>query len=145
MVEDGIRKHSSALRARTLAAESLLVLAISKRDDADTFVSSEPLNDLAQLEYEDELALARSTPRIRIAFDEKKKQVLFETWPALTGASYSLLDQLRSEYEQAKQAKRAPENYPFINSHQLAQRLNIDETCSTRFVSDVTIVFETAH
>lgn len=127
VVEDGIQKNASALRARTLPAGSLLVLAVSRRDDADTFVPPKPLKDPAQQEFEHELAAARSRPSIRIAFDEKKKQVLFNTWPSLSGASYSLLDQLRIEYEQSKQAGLAPENYPFVDSHELAQRLEIDE------------------
>jgi hypothetical protein len=127
VVEDGIRKNASALRAQTLPAGSLLVLAVSRRDDVDPFVSSKPLKDPAQQEFEDELAAALSRPSIRIAFDEKKKQVLFNAWPPLSGASYSLLDQLRIEYEQSKQAGLAPENYPFVDSHKLAQRLEIDE------------------
>ena len=70
--------------------------------------------------------LARQ-PGIRIAFDEKKKQVLFKAWPPLGGASYSLLDQLPTEYAQSKHAGLAPENYPFVDGHKLAQRLEIDE------------------
>jgi 7-cyano-7-deazaguanine synthase in queuosine biosynthesis len=127
VVEDGIRKNASALRARTLPAGSLLVLAVSRRDNVDTFVSSKPLKDPAQQEFEDELATVRSRPIIRIAFDEKKKQVLFNAWPPVRGAGYSLLDQLRIEYVQSKQAGLAPENYPFVDSHKLAQRLGIDE------------------
>ena len=53
----------------------------------------------------------------------------------VNGASYSLLDQLRSEYEQAKQAKKAPGNYPFINSHELAQRLDVEEPTVRRQIS----------
>jgi hypothetical protein len=30
---------------------------------------------------------------------------------------------MRPEYEQGKQAGLAPENYPFVDSHKLAQRL----------------------
>jgi 7-cyano-7-deazaguanine synthase in queuosine biosynthesis len=127
VVEDGIRKNASALRARTLPPGSLLVLTVSRRDDVDTFVSSKPLKDPAQQEFEEELAAALSRPSIRIAFDEKKKQVLFKAWPPLGGASYSLLEQLRIEYEQSKQAGLAPENYPFVDSHKLAKRLEIDE------------------
>jgi len=135
VVEDGIQKNASALRAQTLPAGSLLVLAVSKRDDVDSFVSSKPLKDPAQQEFEDELAAARSRPSIRIAFDEKKKQVLFNVWPPLQGASYSLLDQLRPEYEKAKQTGLAPENYPFISSPQLAQRLDIEEPTVRRRIS----------
>src|SRR5205823_5827253 len=135
VVEDGIRKNASALRERTLPAGSLLVLAVSRRDDVDTFVSSRPLKDPAQQEFEEELAAARSRPSIRIAFDERKKQVLFEAWPPLRGASYSLLDQLRPEYERAKEAGLAPENYPFVSSPQLAHRLAIDEPTVRRRIS----------
>jgi hypothetical protein len=135
VVEDGIRKNASALRARTLPAGSLLVLAVSRRDDVDTFVSSKPLKDPAQQEFEEELAAALSRPSIRIAFDERKKQVLFEAWPPLRGASYSLLDQLRPDYERAKEARLAPENYPFVSSHQLAYRLAIDEPTVRRRIS----------
>jgi hypothetical protein len=39
VVEDGVRKNASALRARTLPMGSLLVLAVSRRDNVDTFVS----------------------------------------------------------------------------------------------------------
>jgi 7-cyano-7-deazaguanine synthase in queuosine biosynthesis len=135
VVDQAIQKNASALRAQTLPAASLLVMVVSKRADLKTFALANPRNDLAQLEYEEELALAQSKPSIRIAFDEKKKRVLFGPWPPLSGAIYSLLDQLRSEYEQAKQAKKAPENYPFIDSHQLAQRLNIDEPTVRRRIS----------
>ncbi len=135
VVEKGIQDNASALRAQTLPAGSLLVLAVSKRDDADTFASSKPLKDPAQQEFEDELAAARSRPSIRIAFDEKKRQVLFEAWPPLRGANYSLLDQLRIEYERAKEAGLAPENYPFVSSHHLADRLAIDEPTVRRRIS----------
>jgi hypothetical protein len=132
VVEDGIRKNAPALRAQTLPAESLLVLAVSRRGDANTFVSSGPLKDIAQQEFEDELAAARSRPNIRIAFDEGAKEVLFEAWPPLRGASYSLLDQLRPEYEEAKRAGLAPEHYPFVDNHKLAHRLEVDESTVRR-------------
>jgi 7-cyano-7-deazaguanine synthase in queuosine biosynthesis len=135
VIEDGIRKNASALRAQTLPPGSLLVLAVSRRADADTLVPSRPLKDIAQQEFEDELAAARSRPSIRIAFDERKKQVLFEAWPSLGGANYSLLDQLRPEYEQAKRAGLAPENYPLVDSHKLAQRLEVDEPTVRRRIS----------
>jgi hypothetical protein len=135
VIEDGIRINASALRAQTLPAGSLLVLAVSRRADADTFVPSRPLKDIAQQEFEDELAAARSRSSIRIAFDETKKQVLFEAWPSLGGANYALLDQLRPEYEQAKRAGLAPENYPLVASHKLAERLDVDEPTVRRRIS----------
>jgi 7-cyano-7-deazaguanine synthase in queuosine biosynthesis len=135
VVEDGIRKNAPELRAQTLPAGSLLVLAISRRGDIDAFVSSEPLKDIAEQEFEDELAAARSRRNIRIAFDEGAKEVLFEAWPPLRGASYSLLQELRPEYEKAKQAGLAPENYPFVNSARLAERLDIDEPSLRRRIS----------
>ena len=91
VVEDGIQKNASALRAQTIPAGSLLVLAVSNRDDVDLFVSSKPLEDPAQQEYEDELAVVRSRPSIRIAFDEKKKQVLFNVWPPMLAAGWTVL------------------------------------------------------
>ena len=135
VLEDSIRKNASALRARTLPAASLLVIAVSKREDAHTFVSSEPLKDSAQQEFEDELRAEHATSSIRMAFDENKNQVLFEAWPPLGGASYSLLHGLHREYEKAKQAGLAPENYPFVNSHRLAERLDIDEPSLRRRIS----------
>lgn len=35
----------------------------------------------------------------------------------MRGANYLFLDQLRLEYEQAKRAGLAPENYPLVDSH----------------------------
>jgi hypothetical protein len=102
-------------------------LAVSTRRGAETFVPPQPLKDFAQQEFEEELAAARSRPSIRIAFDEKKKRVLFNAWPPLQGASYSILDQLRTEYERAKPNGLAPENYPFVDSHKLSQILDVDE------------------
>jgi hypothetical protein len=135
VVEEAIRKNAPALRARTLPAASLLVMAVSKRNDVDTFVSSEPLKDLAQQEFEHDLTAARERETIRMAFDENKKRVLFKDWPPLRGASYMLLSALRPEHERAKQARLAPENYPFVNSHQLAERLDIDEPSLRRRIS----------
>jgi hypothetical protein len=135
VIEDGIRKNAPALRAQTLPAGSLLVLAVTRRADLYTFIPSKPLKDIAQQEFDAELAAARSRTSIRIAFDEKKKQVLFEAWPPLRGANYSILDQLRAEYEQAKRAGLAPENYPLVDSHKLAQRLDVDEPTVRRRIS----------
>jgi hypothetical protein len=100
-------------------------LAVSTRRGAETFVPPQPLKDFAQQEFEEELAAARSRPSIRIAFDEKKKRVLFNAWPPLQGASYSILDQLRTEYERAKPNGLAPENYPFVDSHKLETSKNL--------------------
>jgi 7-cyano-7-deazaguanine synthase in queuosine biosynthesis len=135
VVDNGIRENASALRAHTLPAGSLLVLALPRREDADTFVSSKPLKDFAEQEFDDEVEAARLTPAIRIAFDDESRRVIFDAWPPLSGASYSLLNQLRAEYEQAKLAGTAPENYPFVNSHKLAQRLDVDEPTVRRRIS----------
>ena len=46
VIEDGIRKNAPALRAQTLPAGSLLVLAVTRRADAYAFVPSKPLKDI---------------------------------------------------------------------------------------------------
>jgi hypothetical protein len=135
VVDNGIRQNASALRAHSLPASCLLVLALPKREEAETFVSSPPIRDLAQRELEDEVEESRLGPKIRIAFDEEKKQVIFGSWPVLIGASYALLNQLRANYEDAKRAGRAPENYPFVGSHELAQRLRVEEPTLRRQIS----------
>jgi hypothetical protein len=135
VVDNGIRQCASALRAHTLPASCLLVLALPRREEAETFVSSQPIKDLAQREFEDEVEESRLRPEIRIAFDEEKRQVIFGSWPPLTGASYALLNQLRANYEDAKRTGKAPENYPVVGSHELAQRLRVEEPTLRRQIS----------
>jgi hypothetical protein len=113
----------------------LLAVSVSRRSDADTFVASDPLKDLAQQEFEEEAAAEQSRPEIRMAFNNEREQVIFEAWPPLSGAGYLLLNELRSEYEAAKRGGIAPENYPFVSSHQLADRLNIEEPTVRRRIS----------
>ena len=111
------------------------MLALRRREGADTFLSPHPIEDLAQREFEDEAEESRLGPEIRIAFDEEKRQVIFGSWPPLTGASYALLNQLRANYEDAKRTGLAPENYPFVGSHELAQRLRVAEQTLRRQIT----------
>jgi hypothetical protein len=135
VVDDAIRSNASALRAHTLPSSCLLVLALPKRGDVDAFVRSKPLKDAAELEYEDEPNEALSKIEIRIAFDDDKKAVILWSGEQLGGASYSLLNSLRPEYENAKRAGFAPENYPFIDGRKLADQLNIEEPTLRRRIS----------
>jgi hypothetical protein len=135
VVDDAIRSNASALRAHALPGSCLLVLALPKRGDADAFVRPKPFKDPAELEYEDELNEVRSRIEIRIAFDDDKKTVILWSGEQLGGASYSLLNSLRHEYENAKRAGFAPENYPFVHGRKLSDQLNIEEPALRRRIS----------
>jgi len=130
VVDNAIRSNASALRAHSLPASCLLVLALPKRGDVETFVPSTTLRDPAEMEYEGE-----SRIEIRIAFDDVKKEVILWAGGRLKGACYTLLNSLRPEYEEARRARTAPENHPFLASSKLANRLSINEPSLRRRIS----------
>lgn len=135
VVDNAIRSNASALRSHSLPASCLVVLALPKRGDVESFIPSTPLKDPAELEFESELEAAQSGIEIRIAFDDEKQDVILGPSERLGRASYSLLNSLRPEYEAAKQAGKAPENHPFIDGHKLADRLCIAEASLRRRIS----------
>ena len=123
--EDAISAHAAELLEGTLSPSCLLTLIIGQSGD----ISEYPARPEEPAE-----AIAERTD-IRIALDEGGKRVVFDRWGEIKGANAQLLLILAASYRDAARNERAPQNFPFIRSDQLAEQIGCAQQTLRRRIS----------
>lgn len=117
VIEEGLRRHGTALACNTLPAGSLLSLCFSR-----THVAAPPLEDYDREvnDFMDRL----TDPVCEFAFDPESKRVWFKGGYYLDGAGFKLIATL---IENHRSAKAHLIEVPFIAAWKLADELGIEE------------------
>lgn len=135
VLSDGVSAFSADIVDGTLPSHSLLMMAVSPGGglavEPDMPMSIEP-DSGSGAAAADEI---RSTS-LRIALDEKKRQVLVEGLSPLRGdKTFALIELLAGNYRLDQAAGRAPENFTLVDRYTLETTLQIEEPSVRKLIS----------
>jgi 7-cyano-7-deazaguanine synthase in queuosine biosynthesis len=111
--DQAISRHASALRQGNLPSDCLISLIVGQRGALSGY-------PIPKREPE---RLATDT-EIRIAVDEKRKRVMFDSWGELKGKNAELLIMLAAPFRKATRDELAPQNFPFVSAVTLRYQTN---------------------
>lgn len=123
VIENEIRARASQIREGALPPDSLLAMITAQSAAFPTY----PAPTFAA-------APSSSEPTLRIALDEKARNVIFEGCGEVKGVAAALILALAKSFRSARDQELAPENYPFVPSSELRDQLGLedDETLRKR-------------